>query len=206
MVDVVEDHRPLLGGDPAGEAPADRDADALLDLLLDAERRARDELVRLLVEQEDRARVYLEDLAGAVEQGSEQLVEAQMRQRGVRDRLQPPDALRVEPSGHTAGGIPAQRGAKRSTPLEERRRSTAAASARPAATSASHTARKRIGSTEARRASGSRQSAAAVTSAPAIARRVRHCWPNQPKSGPVKTAPRSTRCSLTKNPRAFASV
>ena len=94
VVDVVEDHRPLLGGDPAGEAPADRDADALLDLLLDAERRARDELVRLLVEQQDRARVYLEDLAGAVEQGREQLVEAQMRQRGVRDRLQPPDALR----------------------------------------------------------------------------------------------------------------
>ena len=48
--------------------PPDRDADALLDLLLDAERRARDELVRLLVEQEDRARVDLEDLPGPLEQ------------------------------------------------------------------------------------------------------------------------------------------
>src|SRR5207248_5332241 len=94
VVDFVEDHRPLLGGDPGGEAPADRDPDALLDLLLDPERRARDELVRLFVEQQDRARVYLEDLAGTVEQGREQPREAQMRQRGVRDRLQPPDALR----------------------------------------------------------------------------------------------------------------
>ena len=114
VVDVVEDHRPLLGGDPAREAPADRDADALLDLLLDAERRARDELVRLLVEQQDRARVYFEDLAGAVEQRREQVVEAQMRQRGVRDRLQPPDALRVGTLRPHRGGIPAQRGAKRS--------------------------------------------------------------------------------------------
>ena len=68
VVDVVEDHRPLLGGDAAGEAAADRDADALLDLLLDPERGPGDELVRLLVEQEDRARVDLEDLAGALEE------------------------------------------------------------------------------------------------------------------------------------------
>jgi hypothetical protein len=49
LVDV--DHaRPPLGRDPAGEALAERDADALLDLLLDPERRARDELVLPLVE------------------------------------------------------------------------------------------------------------------------------------------------------------
>ena len=45
VVDVVEDHGPLLGGDPAREAAAHRDADALLYLFLDAERGARDELV-----------------------------------------------------------------------------------------------------------------------------------------------------------------
>ena len=94
VVDVVEDHRPLLGGDPSGEAAADRDADALLHLLLDPERRARDELVRVLVEQEDRARVDLEDLAGPLEQGVEQLVEPQVCERGVGDGLQPPDMLR----------------------------------------------------------------------------------------------------------------
>ena len=94
VVDVVEDHRPLLGGDPSGEARADRDADALLDLLLDAERGPRDELVRALVEQEDRARVDLEDLARSLEQRGQQLVEAQMRKRSVGDGLQPPDVLR----------------------------------------------------------------------------------------------------------------
>ena len=94
VVDVVEDHRPLLGGDPPGEARADRDADALLDLLLDAERGAGDELVRRLVEQEDRARVDLEDLARPLEQRGEQLVEAQVGERGVGYGLQPPDVLR----------------------------------------------------------------------------------------------------------------
>ena len=94
MVDVVEDHRALLGGDPAGEAAAHRDSDALLDLLLDAERRPRDELVRALVEQQDRAGVHLEDRASALEQRGEQVVEAQVGQRGVSYRLQPPDVLR----------------------------------------------------------------------------------------------------------------
>ena len=109
MVDVVEDHRALLGGDPAGEAPAHRDSDALLDLLLDAERRTRDELVSALVEQQDRAGVDLEDLTSALEQRGEQVVEAQVGQRGVSYRLQPPDVLRggtLRP--HTAA-IPAKR-------------------------------------------------------------------------------------------------
>jgi hypothetical protein len=94
VVDVVEDHRPLLGGDPTGEPTTDRNADALLYLLLDAERSPRDELVRVLVEQEDRARVDLEDLPGPVEQRIEQLVESQVRERGVGDGLQPPNTLR----------------------------------------------------------------------------------------------------------------
>ena len=67
VVDVVEDHRPLLGGNPPREAAADRDTDALLHLFLDPERRPRDELVRFLVEEEDGARVDLEDLPGALE-------------------------------------------------------------------------------------------------------------------------------------------
>jgi hypothetical protein len=87
VIDVVEDHRPLLGGDPARKASADGDADALLDLLLDAERCPRDELVRFLVDEEDRAGVDLEDLLGAFEQRAEQLVETQMRERGVGNRL-----------------------------------------------------------------------------------------------------------------------
>ena len=93
MVDVVEDHRLLLGGDPAGEATTHRDADALLYLLLEPECRPRDELVRVLVEQEDRTRVDLEDLPRPLEQRIEQLVEPQVRERGVGDGLQPPDSL-----------------------------------------------------------------------------------------------------------------
>src|SRR4051812_42762737 len=111
----------------------------------------------------------------------------------------------VEASGHTPGPIPEKGGSYALARSACLRTSSAAASASPAATSASETARYRIGSTEARRATGSRQSAAAVTSAPAIARRVRPCWPNQPKSGPVTTPPSSTRCSLTKKPRVFAN-
>ncbi len=89
VVDVVEDDRPLLGGDAAGKAAADGDADTLLDLLLDAERGACDELVRLLVEQKDRARVDLEDQPCALEQRAKEVVEPQMRERGVGDGLQP---------------------------------------------------------------------------------------------------------------------
>ena len=94
VVDVVEDHRPLLGGNPSREAAADRDADALLHLFLDPERRPRDELVRFLVEQENRARVDLEDLPRARRAAREQLVETQVCERGVGDGLQPPDMLR----------------------------------------------------------------------------------------------------------------
>ena len=45
MVDVGDEDRDPLGGDPAGEALADRDPNALLDLLLDPLGRARDELL-----------------------------------------------------------------------------------------------------------------------------------------------------------------
>ena len=45
-----------------------------------------------------------------------------------------------------------------------------------------------------------------MTSAPVIARRVRHCWPNQPNSGPVTMPPRRTGASLTKKPCVLASV
>ena len=68
----------------------DRDADALLDLLLDAERGARDELVRRLVEEEDRAGVDLEHLARSVEEGGEELVELEVRERSVGEELQAP--------------------------------------------------------------------------------------------------------------------
>ena len=57
VIDVGDEDRDALGRDPAGEAPADRDPHAALDLLLDPLGRARDELLRLLVEQQNRDRV-----------------------------------------------------------------------------------------------------------------------------------------------------
>ncbi len=65
MVDVIEDHRMPVRCDAAREATADRDTHAPLHLLLDPDRCPRDELVRLLVKQQDSARVDTEDLAGA---------------------------------------------------------------------------------------------------------------------------------------------
>jgi len=102
MVDVVENHRPFLGGYPAREAAAHRNADALFHFLLDPERSARDELVRVLVEQEDRAGVDLEDQTRAVEQRGQQLIETQVRKRRIGDGLQPPDMLRRTLQPHRA--------------------------------------------------------------------------------------------------------
>ncbi len=62
-VDVVEDDGVTLGCDPACEAAAERDPDALLDFLLDPHRGAGDELVGILVHEHDRAGVGAEDRA-----------------------------------------------------------------------------------------------------------------------------------------------
>ena len=92
VVDVVEDHRSPARRHPAGEAPPDRDPHALLDLLLDPNRRPRHQLVRLLVEQEHRARVRVEDRADPRQQHRKQLVELEVRQRRVDDGLEMLDA------------------------------------------------------------------------------------------------------------------
>ena len=88
VVDVLDRDRAALGGDPAGEALADGDRDALLDLLLDALRGARPQHLRGLVEHEDRRRVGVQDLGDAVQQLGEQLVLGQVGEGGVGDPLQ----------------------------------------------------------------------------------------------------------------------
>jgi len=89
VVDVREHDRALLGSDAAGKSPADRDADALLHLLLDASCGPRDELRAGLVEQQDRARVDLDRVPNSVDELLKQIAEAHRRERGVRDRLKP---------------------------------------------------------------------------------------------------------------------
>jgi hypothetical protein len=66
VVDVRQDHGPPPGRDPTCEAGADRDPNALLDLLLEPDRGARDQLGTLLVEQQDRAVAFTCALAAAL--------------------------------------------------------------------------------------------------------------------------------------------
>ena len=87
VVDVGEDHRPPLGGDPAREALADRDPDALLDLLLDPDRGARDELVRLASSSSTRS-VAVEHRRASDEQRAQQLLELEVRERRIGQRLE----------------------------------------------------------------------------------------------------------------------
>ena len=88
VVDVGEEDRSALGCDAAGEAAADGDAHALLDLFFDADGRARDELVGGLVEEQDGAGVDVEDRVDPVEQLREQFLQVEMRERRVGDGLE----------------------------------------------------------------------------------------------------------------------
>src|SRR5437588_9854208 len=72
VVDVLDRQRPALVGDSAREAPAERDPHAALDLLLEPFRRARDELARGLVEEQEDGRVGFQDVADADEEPLEQ--------------------------------------------------------------------------------------------------------------------------------------
>ena len=87
--DVAEHDRPALGGDSAGEPLSDRDADALFHLVLEADRRAGDELASGLVEQEDGGGVRLEHVPDPRQQLGEELIEVKVRQGSVGDELEP---------------------------------------------------------------------------------------------------------------------
>jgi hypothetical protein len=88
MVDVGQEDRLPQRRDPPREALAERDPDALLHLLLDPDRGARDQLVGGPVEQQDRAGVDGEDVVRSLEQRRQELVQLQVRQRRVREELQ----------------------------------------------------------------------------------------------------------------------
>ena len=106
MLEVGDGDRAALGGDAAREAAAERDAHALLDLLLDALRGAR--VYGIALHQQDRHGVDVEGLRHAFEQLLQQLLLRQVGERRVRDplqRLEPPcrglrglarDSLRVQ--------------------------------------------------------------------------------------------------------------
>ncbi len=119
VVDVVEHHGLAVGGDPAGEAAPDRDAHALLDLLLDPDRRARHQLLGLLVVEQHGARVDLEDVASPDEERGQQLFELQVAQGDVGQRLQPAQLFDVlDRIGHSKDILPLSR--RNSPPLDRR--------------------------------------------------------------------------------------
>ena len=103
VVDVVEHDRACLGRDPACEAAADRDAHALLDLLLEPDGRPGDELVRRLVEHQHCGRVDLQDVSQPHEQLAHELVEAKACERRLQHGMnlfepRPATALGLEQS------------------------------------------------------------------------------------------------------------
>ena len=94
VVDVVDDDRTTLCRDPSGKPAADRDPHALLDFLFDPFRRPCDELVRRLVEQENRTGVGIQQIPNACQQFVEQIFEREVRERSVGHGLQPRQYVR----------------------------------------------------------------------------------------------------------------
>ena len=68
VLEIGDAHRLARAGDPAGEPLAHPDADTALHLLLEALRCARDERAPVVLQQQDRGRIDVEDLDDAVEQ------------------------------------------------------------------------------------------------------------------------------------------
>ena len=93
VVDLFEDHGPLLRGDAAGEALAEGDPHPLADLLLDAPGGGRDQVLARRVQQEHRGGVDVEQLTDPVEEFVEQLVDVELCQPGVGHRLQAPEPV-----------------------------------------------------------------------------------------------------------------
>jgi hypothetical protein len=93
VIDVIEDHRPVLGGDTPGKAPAHRDPHALAHLLLQADRSGGDQLPRRKVQQQHRGRVGPQDCLGALQQLSQQRMIIKTRQGSIGDRLDVPEPV-----------------------------------------------------------------------------------------------------------------
>jgi hypothetical protein len=93
VVDVLQDHRLPELGDPAGEALAERDPDALPYLFLQPAGRRRHEEPARRVQQQHGRRVDEQELAHAVEQLHEHLLDPEMAECGVGDRLDTTEPL-----------------------------------------------------------------------------------------------------------------
>ena len=99
-VDVLDDDRPTLSGHAPREPTVDRDPDAPLGFLLEPDSSSGDELVPVVVMEEDRCCVRLEGFADSRQQFAEQLVELEVRERGVGNHLKSLKTLGVTVQGH----------------------------------------------------------------------------------------------------------
>jgi hypothetical protein len=104
VIDVVQHDGMPIGRDPAGEPFAEGDANTSFDLFFDALRRSSYKVLTGVVEEKDRGGVCVKRVANADEQFVQQLVEREVRERNVCDRLQAPQALRwiQSPAAHPA--------------------------------------------------------------------------------------------------------
>ena len=97
VVDVFDRDRAALCGDAAGEALADGDHDAALDLFLDPLGGACVQQLAAVVEQQDRGGVGVQDLADPQQQLAQELLVGEMRERRIRhplERLEHPPVRR----------------------------------------------------------------------------------------------------------------
>ena len=93
-VDLIEAHRHSCCCDTAGEPHSDGHPHSLTNFILDPTRGSRHECVALFVEQQHGSRVDIEDLAYASKQLDEQIIEIELRERAVRQRLKVRQTLR----------------------------------------------------------------------------------------------------------------
>jgi hypothetical protein len=98
VIDVIEDYRPLIGGDPPGESPAHRDPYALAYFLLQPGRGRSEQVPGRVVQQQGRGRVGVEDGPGALEQLGKQVMIIKAGKGSVGDRMDVPQPG-LQPSG-----------------------------------------------------------------------------------------------------------
>jgi hypothetical protein len=100
-LEVVDGDGPPLCGDSSCESLTDGHAEANLDLFLEASCSSRRQLVRLLVEQQDRGGVDIEDLDDANEKRLEKPIELQVRKSRLGDPLEVARQTRGRSTGTT---------------------------------------------------------------------------------------------------------
>ena len=93
VVQVVDDLGAPAGRDPPRDPAAHGDADARRDLLLEPHRRLDGQRVAALVEQQQDREVGVAEVAHAPQELGHELVQAEVGQADVGDRLEPLQAL-----------------------------------------------------------------------------------------------------------------